>query len=125
MSYLQKKEHNLRIVVGYKKKEVVWFGNEVQCQVKKPNKGSKKAQEEFVRWLKNKNIVTVKYFQSDCELKWLINNDSERLCAKENESGCKSYAKISENNRKNICEHDQECNEIYQSCAEVIGVFFF
>ena len=53
----------------------------------------------------------------------LINNDSELLHAKENESVFKSHAKISENNRQRIYEHDQECNEIDQSCVGMIGAF--
>ena len=53
----------------------------------------------------------------------LINNDSERLHAKGNDSRYKSHVKISENNRQRIYEYDQECNEIDQSCAGVIGLF--
>ena len=49
-----------------------------------------------MQWLRNKNIVTVKNFHSDCEWKWLINNNSERLHTKENESVHKAHAKISE-----------------------------
>ena len=33
---------------------------------KKPNKGSKKAWEEFVQWLRTNIFVTVEYFHSDC-----------------------------------------------------------
>ena len=35
----------------------------------------------------------------------------------------KACTKISENNRQRIYDYDQECNEIDQTCAGVIGVF--
>ena len=73
---------------------------ETRCSVKKKtNKGSEKSWEDFVQWLRNKIIATVKDFQHDGEWKGLINNDSELLNAKENEKGYESNSKISENNR--------------------------
>ena len=91
-------------------------------EIKNNNEGSNKKWKDVAQWLINKNIVTMKDFYSDCEWKLLINNDSELLHAKENESVFKSHAKISENNRQRIYEHDKECNEIDQICAEVIGL---
>ena len=70
--------------------------------IKKPNKGSKKAWEKFTQWLRTKSIETVEYFQSDCESKWLINNENERLHVKGNESVHKVDAKLNENNRQSI-----------------------
>ena len=58
---------------------------------KKTPKGSKKVWEDFMQWLRTHNVKTVKYFQKECELKWLVNNHSERLHAKENEDMHKAF----------------------------------
>ena len=42
---------------------------------------------------------------------------------KVNESTHKVHVKARENNRQSICEHDEEFNEIDQSCKGVIGAF--
>ena len=41
---------------------------------KKPSKGSKKAWEDFTRWLRAQNVKTIKDFKAECDWKWLINN---------------------------------------------------
>ena len=43
--------------------------------------------------MRSKNIITVKDFQEDCEWKWLVNKQSERLRAKENGNGHKTHKK--------------------------------
>ena len=68
--------------------------------------------------------MTAKKFQSACEWKQLINNDSQRLHIKDNELVPKLYEKISKNNWQKIHEHNQEFKEIDQSCARVIGEFY-
>ena len=34
-----------------------------------------KVQEEFIRWLMSQKIKTIKDFKSQCEWKWLVNNN--------------------------------------------------
>ena len=51
---------------------------------RKPSKGSKKVQEDFTRQLRAQNIKAIKDFQEECELKYLANNNSERLQINEN-----------------------------------------
>ena len=49
-----------------------------------------------MQWLRTQNIKTVKYFQKECEWKWLVNNHSERLNVKENDDMRKACEKVSE-----------------------------
>ena len=51
--------------------------------------------EEFIQWLRTKNITLEKDFKNDCEWKCLINKKSERLCIKGNSDGCKAHKKQS------------------------------
>ena len=49
--------------------------------------------------------MSVKDFQDDCEWKWIVNKQNERLHVKENSDGHKKYKKVSENNRQSNCEY--------------------
>ena len=51
---------------------------------KVPSKVNNKAREDFIRWLRNKNVTIVKDFDSDCKWKWLIGEESKKLYVKVN-----------------------------------------
>ena len=68
----------------------------VTTSKKVPSKGSKKSWEDYIRWLRNKKVMTVKDFDSDCEQKWLISAESEKLHMKVNEEKHKVYKKADE-----------------------------
>ena len=51
---------------------------------KVPVKDRKKAWEQFITWLRNKNVVIVKDFDSDYEWIWLFVEESEKLHMKVN-----------------------------------------
>ena len=90
---------------------------------KKPSKGSKKAWEDFNRWLRAQNVKTIKDFKAECDWKWLINNHSERFYMKEDNEMCEVCEKVRDNNGQNKYEYEKEEEEIEVQCEGVIGVF--
>ena len=65
----------------------------MQINSSKALKSSVKAWEECMCWLRSKNIKTIKDFKAECELKWFVNNISERSHVKENNDVHKVYKK--------------------------------
>ena len=50
-----------------------------------PSKGINKSWEDLILQLRNKNMITVKDFDSDCDQKWLVSAENEKLHVKVNE----------------------------------------
>ena len=57
-------------------------------------------------------MITVKDFDSDCEWKWLIGEESEKLYTKVNEEEYKACKKVDENNRKSVNEFERNCVDV-------------
>ena len=89
---------------------------------KVPSKASKKSWEGFARWLRSKNAVTVKDFDSNCEWKLLIGEESDKTHAKSNEEECAVRRKADESNRQGACEFERNCVDIEESAEGVVGV---
>ena len=86
-------------------------------------KGSKKAWEDFITWLRNKNTTTVKDFDYDCEWEWTIGEESKKLHAKENEEEHNVCRKVDENDRQGVCEFEESFIDVEELTKGVIGVF--
>ena len=77
-----------------------------------PSKGSKKVWGDFIMRLRNKNETAVKDVDSDCEWKWLVSAESEKLYLKVNEEERKVYNKAHENNIQGLHEFERNCVDV-------------
>ena len=52
------------------------------------------------------------FFKKDCEWKWFVNMNSERLHTKINDDEHKVCIKANENNRQSVYEREKACDAI-------------
>ena len=78
---------------------------------------------EFVQWLRCKNVKTVKYFKSEREWKWLVNNEKEGLHVKRSDDVHNKYKNVVESYGHNMCEYESELEKIDNDSIVMIGMF--
>ena len=70
-----------------------------------------------------KKFKTVKYFKSECEWKWLVNNEKEGFYAKRSDNVHNKYKNVVETYGKNMCEYESELEQVDNESAGILGAF--
>ena len=70
-----------------------------------------------------KNVKTVKYFKSEREWKWLVNNEKEGLHVKRSDNVHNECKNIVESYGHNMCEYESELEQVDNESICMLGVF--
>ena len=94
----------------------------VQINNVKPIKSKMKVWEEFICRLRSQNVMIIKDFKEECEWKWLVNSNNERLFVKGNNNVHKVYKKRQWKNSQNKYEYEKEEEDTEEAWEGTIGV---